>query len=1593
MAEQSRSKQGGRDQLGTTPNHTDKPGLHHQSEAGPSTHNQPLPPHHLDRKNTHKSDNEETAHVMSYATRNTTNEETDKDNHYQDTPRQDSRPHEHRPVSVSWGYHEDEDEDYINSLRRRESETHLQHVDRILLGHVISHHTGSKLLRLSSRPELPVPLDPPPAIPREEHFPSTSVERGESPSDQRKRRKETEEKNERKKKGDEKENLDDLLRSGSESELAFDVESVSSVTSASVTKAGEKSSPLSSGAEATRQHGHGSVNPPPAAGLKHQQWQPEHYSEHGHHRSHRDHTQQQQQQQHQRQHNQQQQRLQKQQQQQHNQQRRLQQQQHQQQHNQQQGLQQQQQQQQQQHNQQQQGLQQQQQRQQQEEAEKEDRSRDRRLSMLSTRSSEGHLFKPTLATEPPPQILPSSKVPAKPRDAPHPDPPTRTTQTRVLTVDRHVQTATPPVDRGVQTSTPLLPSPPPGGVSVNDPSLVPLHRSRDPPQEDRDGVSSDSADHVLSPSGQRRTKSGIDLRNPGIDQSTRGVATNTRLTSSTHRHPSPPPHRRHPGTEKTNLVAWDTEDPPGSHPAERGRTKPSVRFASEKDSSSVVHRSTNTVLVDDETVGGDSAGATVIDPSTQDSFFSPVDSRTKPSVRFAREKVTNSTSNPITTDAVRVGGGTTFNVRSTGTSVVDPSSSGGDVSPVKDRTKPRVRVASETDSNTITNPTTKAVQVDSKTSLNDSSTGAIVVDPSSTEGNVSQIKDKTSVRFASGGGTNSVTTSSTTPVPVDSKTTPSGRGPDTTALDPSTFPGSHALRVNSTSQPPVRLAGGKDTGGVVTAATIAHVGSVDKTTAGSSDGKPTRALVVVSSQGGNAPQHRTRTKSVRFASDAVTDSTSCATAKTSLPAVRESVTGDTGATTVTKARNSAHHRRLSQGDSEKRNYNPGDSEKRNYNPGDSEKRNYNPGDSKKRNYNPGDREKRNYNPGDSEKRNYNPGDREKRNYNPGDSEKRNYNPGDREKRNYNPGDSEKRNYNPGDSEKRNYNPGDSSLARSQRDSRRGAAVTVAPLNSNDRSERGGGGGGGGGIGGSGGGRTSNNSHSSPFITDTASSRRHKDSAPPHNRDFPLPTHHHHHHHPLRDVSTRRDRDGHGSGDKDRPASKHGPPTAVKPGAGASASRGDSSDGREARKDDGAVQASSATFASPALHSKVSRRERLGDGELPSAHSRGSMTQTGRQGKGERVSRNLHEGTHTKSAEDSGHVGEYRRADRREKGGTMRRTEPYLPTSTTNAADSRQTLAVPGETEDAVPSRQRGHKAGHPGNADRPRSKFLRETTPLPQHHGEFTHDSTDTPQHHGSDREKARVRREDPADSGSSGLGLASSDADSDEALLRQSLRELSAKVQLRKMEQDLARSRSNHTWSDHDPDSEYPTRRHRRRSRNTAPGVVSSSVKDPGVAMAEGKAEPPPGRLGFEPENGDSRTVAGKRQGVQSKQEVDVQSTAEHRTKAEYSNAEDSLQDREFYIDDDFDWMGDVEVETVYEGGDTYVFYLQTEDGSIVGPLRFDVEGLDLGLPVPSEPRSESEPTGNLIFAFPTHFQCVLCSTDRRLSALSCRLFVIVVC
>ncbi|KAK0054118.1 kinesin-like protein KIF12, partial [Biomphalaria pfeifferi] len=51
---------------------------------------------------------------------------------------------------------------------------------------------------------------------------------------------------------------------------------------------------------------------------------------------------------------------------------------------------------------------------------------------------------------------------------------------------------------------------------------------------------------------------------------------------------------------------------------------------------------------------------------------------------------------------------------------------------------------------------------------------------------------------------------------------------------------------------------------------------------------------------------------------------------------------------------------------------------------------------------------------------------------------------------------------------------------------------------------------------------------------------------------------------------------------------------------------------------------------------------------------------------------------------------------------------------------------------------------------------------------------------------------------------------------------------------------------------------------------------------------------------------------------------------------------------------LSSCDIESVYPGGDTYIFYMQTSLGEVIGPLRFDVEDVVMGLPIPVQQTEE---------------------------------------
>lgn len=61
----------------------------------------------------------------------------------------------------------------------------------------------------------------------------------------------------------------------------------------------------------------------------------------------------------------------------------------------------------------------------------------------------------------------------------------------------------------------------------------------------------------------------------------------------------------------------------------------------------------------------------------------------------------------------------------------------------------------------------------------------------------------------------------------------------------------------------------------------------------------------------------------------------------------------------------------------------------------------------------------------------------------------------------------------------------------------------------------------------------------------------------------------------------------------------------------------------------------------------------------------------------------------------------------------------------------------------------------------------------------------------------------------------------------------------------------------------------------------------------------------------------------------------------------------------DDFD-MDDVGIE--YEGNDTYICYLKTDAGDVIGPLRLDIDDVQLGLPkFDEEPKEQNQDAGKM--------------------------------
>jgi hypothetical protein len=57
---------------------------------------------------------------------------------------------------------------------------------------------------------------------------------------------------------------------------------------------------------------------------------------------------------------------------------------------------------------------------------------------------------------------------------------------------------------------------------------------------------------------------------------------------------------------------------------------------------------------------------------------------------------------------------------------------------------------------------------------------------------------------------------------------------------------------------------------------------------------------------------------------------------------------------------------------------------------------------------------------------------------------------------------------------------------------------------------------------------------------------------------------------------------------------------------------------------------------------------------------------------------------------------------------------------------------------------------------------------------------------------------------------------------------------------------------------------------------------------------------------------------------------------------------------------MDDIGIE--YEGNDTYICYLKTDAGDVIGPLRLDIDDVQLGLPkFDEEPKEQNQDAGKM--------------------------------
>lgn len=176
---------------------------------------------------------------------------------------------------------------------------------------------------------------------------------------------------------------------------------------------------------------------------------------------------------------------------------------------------------------------------------------------------------------------------------------------------------------------------------------------------------------------------------------------------------------------------------------------------------------------------------------------------------------------------------------------------------------------------------------------------------------------------------------------------------------------------------------------------------------------------------------------------------------------------------------------------------------------------------------------------------------------------------------------------------------------------------------------------------------------------------------------------------------------------------------------------------------------------------------------------------------------------------------------------------------------------------------------------------------------------------------------------------------------VQDSLQELSAKYQLRKMEADFSKHHTSYKTNPPTPTGDnYP---HYRQHNSPQTGRHSSRLTPDG----------PINGMELISKDGSHR-LRGKASGRESSADSNLRptSTASPDTN-EVMNESDGEQGLGVGVEDE---------ESGYTEGDVYVLYLETKDGGIVGPLRFDVDDVQIGLP--SDSAHETEGDGKVIIS-----------------------------